>query len=62
MESMNYAPPAATSTTVYFYFFHGGNEAVLTHALTKEDVVPTMELERALDRKAEFERDPEAHT
>ena len=44
------------------YFFHGRNVAVLVHALTKEDVIPQDDLNRALNRKALFERDPASHT
>jgi putative component of toxin-antitoxin plasmid stabilization module len=42
------------------YFFHG-NVAILVHALTKEDEVPTTDLDRAVSRKALFEKDPEKH-
>ncbi len=44
------------------YFFHGQNAAVLDHALSKEAGIPAADLRRALDRKANFEADPEAHT
>lgn len=44
------------------YFFHGRKAAVLAHALTKEDTVPDRDIERAIRRKAEFERDPTRHT
>lgn len=44
------------------YFFHGRNVAILAHALTKEDRVPAVDLERALKRKRLFEQDPEDHT
>ena len=44
------------------YFFHGRNVAVLAHALTKENKVPPLEVERALKRKAVFEANPEEHT
>ena len=43
------------------YFFTGG-QAVILHGLTKEDVVPDIEIERALRRKAEFDSDPLKHT
>jgi phage-related protein len=33
------------------YFFHGRNAALLAHALTKEDVVPDADIDRALVRK-----------
>ncbi|PYV85490.1 MAG: hypothetical protein DMG05_22545 [Acidobacteria bacterium] len=43
------------------YFFHG-KTAVLSHGLTKEQVVPPREIDRALERKRKFESDPERHT
>ncbi len=43
------------------YFFTGG-QAVLSHGLTKEDVVPDVEIERALRRKVLFESEPLKHT
>ncbi|MFO1500656.1 MAG: type II toxin-antitoxin system RelE/ParE family toxin [Verrucomicrobiota bacterium] len=44
------------------YFFHGQNVAILAHCLTKEDVIPPLEIERARRRKRDFERNPESHT
>ncbi len=44
------------------YFFHGQNVAVLAHSLTKESKVPTKDVERAIARKAAFEKDPEGHS
>lgn len=44
------------------YFFHGKNVAILAHALTKEDVVPAADIERAIRRKAAFEAAPARHT
>jgi hypothetical protein len=44
------------------YFFHGRNVAILAHAMTKEDVVPAADLERAMQRKRWFESDPDSHT
>ena len=44
------------------YFFHGQNVAVLDHGLTKEEVLPPADIERALRRKALFEAAPEKHT
>ena len=38
------------------------NVAVLTHGLVKEKAVPNVDIERALNRKRKFERDPEKHT
>jgi hypothetical protein len=44
------------------YFFHGKNVAILAHAITKEDVVPPIEIDRALQRKIAFEGHPTKHT
>lgn len=44
------------------YFFHGRLAAVLTHGLVKEREVPAKDIQRALERKRRFERDPQAHT
>ena len=44
------------------YFFHGKNVALLAHALTKEDAVPDVDINRALERKKRYERSPEKHT
>ena len=44
------------------YFFRSRNEAVLVHALTKEDRIPDSDLERALRRRDTFLGDPEGHT
>jgi hypothetical protein len=44
------------------YFFHGKDVAILVHGLTKEDVVPVADLERALRRKRAFAAHPERHT
>jgi phage-related protein len=43
------------------YFFRNRNEAVLVHALTKEDRIPDGDFDRALRRKDTFLRDPERH-
>lgn len=44
------------------YFFHGRHVAIVAHGLTKEDVVPVADIERAIRRKQAFEADPEKHT
>ena len=44
------------------YFFHGRTVAVLSHGLVKEKRVPPKEIGLAVERKARFEADPEAHT
>jgi hypothetical protein len=43
------------------YFFSQG-VAVISHGLTKEDVVPDREIDLAVSRKAKFERNPKRHT
>jgi len=44
------------------YFFHGKNVALLAHTLTKEDVAPDADINRAVERKKRHERNPEKHT
>jgi len=44
------------------YFFHGRAAAVVSHGLVKEAAVPPKEIERALERKRKFEKNPKAHT
>lgn len=44
------------------YSFHGRNVAILSHALTKEDEVPEVDINRAITRKKLFEMNPKAHT
>jgi phage-related protein len=44
------------------YFFHGRNVAVLAHAITKENEIPTVEINRAVERKRTFVVSPAAHT
>jgi phage-related protein len=44
------------------YFFYGQTAAVVSHGFTKERVVPAREIERALQRKAMFEKAPARHT
>ncbi|MFN6466009.1 MAG: type II toxin-antitoxin system RelE/ParE family toxin [Nostoc sp. DedVER02] len=45
------------------YFFSGQNVAILTHAIAKdEDRVPDIEIERTIQRKAQFEANPAVHT
>ena len=43
------------------YFFHG-QTAVISHGITKEDVVPPREIELAVARKQRFAHDPVKHT
>jgi phage-related protein len=44
------------------YFFYGQNVAVLAHAITKEEEIPAVEINRALERKRAFASNPTAHT
>lgn len=44
------------------YFFHGNVAAVLSHGILKEDCVPNIEIDRAIHRRKNFEKDPKAHT
>lgn len=43
------------------YFFHGRSAAIVAHGLTKEREVPRADIARAIDRRAKYEADPEAH-
>jgi hypothetical protein len=43
------------------YFFHG-QQAVISHGLKKESVVPSKEIDLAIERKTRFENDPMKHT
>lgn len=52
-EGMNYR---------ILYFFHGRVAAVLAHGLVKEQEVPAKDIEKALERKRQFEQDPATHT
>ena len=45
------------------YFFDGQNIAILAHAITKDtDRVPIVDIERAIERKRQFEENPNVHT
>ena len=44
------------------YFFHGAMAAVVSHGLVKERVVPSMEIDHAVERKKRFEANPAKHT
>ena len=44
------------------YFFHGNVAAVLSHGIVKEDCVPPIEIDRAIQRRKNFELNPKAHT
>ncbi len=42
------------------YFFHG-QQAVISHGLVKEREVPPREIDLAMDRRRQFEKDPDKH-
>jgi hypothetical protein len=44
------------------YFFHGRTAAVVSRGPVKEAAVPSKEIERAIERKRKFARNPRAHT
>ena len=44
------------------YFFHRDIAAVLSHGLVKERQVPTKQIDRAVEHRLKFEKDPEIHT
>ena len=44
------------------YFFHGQAIAILAHGLTKEDEVPNADVERAIQRKEAFTKNPAKHS
>ncbi len=44
------------------YFFHGRTAAVVSHGLVKEAEVPAKEIERAIERRRKFEKNPRVHT
>jgi hypothetical protein len=43
------------------YFFHG-QRAIISHGLKKESVVPSQQIDLAIERRARFESDPMQHT
>ena len=44
------------------YFFHQRTVSVVAHGLTKEDLVPPTEINRAIVRKSAYAANPIAHT
>ena len=44
------------------YFFHGREAAVVSHGLVKQAEVPSKDIEKAIQRKQKFEKNPRAHT
>ena len=53
LQHVNYRMP---------YFFHGRIAAVVSHGLVKEAEVSAKEIEKAIERKRKFEKDPKSHT
>ena len=43
------------------YFFSGKNIVVISHGLSKESVVPPVEINRAIERKKKYEADLKTH-
>jgi hypothetical protein len=43
------------------YFFHGRGIAIVAHGITKEQEVPDIEIDRAIERKRRYEQSPETH-
>lgn len=43
------------------YFFHGRSIAIIADGLTKEAEVPDKEIQRAIDRRRRYEKDPANH-
>jgi len=44
------------------YFFHGNTAAIVAHGIIKESAVPPKEIEKAIERKKQFESNPTKHT
>ena len=44
------------------YFYHGTTAAIIAHGIVKESAVPPKEIERAIERKKQFESNPTKHT
>jgi putative component of toxin-antitoxin plasmid stabilization module len=44
------------------YFFHERTDSVVVHALTKEDAIPAVDINRAIARKIAFIANPNLHT
>jgi phage-related protein len=43
------------------YFFSGKNVVVISHGISKESKVPSIEINRAIERKGKYEANPTAH-
>jgi hypothetical protein len=44
------------------YFFHGRTVAVVSSGITKEAEVPNVDINRAIEKRSAFLKDPAAHT
>jgi phage-related protein len=44
------------------YFFHRGSAAIVSHGIIKERDVPAKEIDRAVDSRRKFEKNPAQHT
>ena len=44
------------------YFFSGNTAAILSHGIIKERIVPPKEIDLAIKRKKQFEKDADQHT
>lgn len=44
------------------YFFDGTTAAVLAHSITKKDVIPPVDLKRAVERKKKYHANRKTHT
>ncbi len=44
------------------YFFHDRNVVVLTHGLTKEDIVPVADIDKAIAMKQVYQKNPAIHS
>ncbi|MFZ4766307.1 MAG: type II toxin-antitoxin system RelE/ParE family toxin [Roseimicrobium sp.] len=43
------------------YFYHGTTAAIISHGMVKESAVPPKEIEKAIERKKQFESNPAKH-
>jgi hypothetical protein len=44
------------------YFFHGATAAIISHGLVKERLVPSSDIDAAIERLKKFSADPRKHT
>lgn len=43
------------------YFFYGKQAVVVSHGLTKESAIPSMEIDKVIDRKLRYVNNPSKH-